>query len=617
MKKFKKFTAAVAATLMAATMVAPMAMNSFAAATPNSITVKAPANVGATHKYTAYQIFTGTATGDTTITLNGVQWAGTADGLKAFITALKGESCPISDDCAELTENSTAAEVAKLIETNVNADNVKAFAKFLETQLDNFKKVGAGSSETITLESDVTDSDGNVTSTPGDGWYLVIDDTSAELSPNGAYSSYLLENVDASKGAELNFKGDAPSIVKKVEENVKTVDDNGDITDGYWASEDSYNDVADYSFGDAVSFRLEATLPSSEYYNDYEHYYLNFEDNLGAGFDAPTSLTVTMGSKTPIVLSADNDWKDEATGLTANITGNTVITVELMDAKKTGVELAAGETVTVDYDAVLNVDAVVGRPGNYNDVDLEYSNNPKNTGNGESKPDDTDKTEKDGVVVFTYGFDVHKYDGADADKALLAGAKFAVKNSDGKYMCETEEDGKTIVTWEASTTGDNDEEVYPENMKIWESDTDNNIVINGLDDGTYSLVETESPKGYNPANPIEFTVVAKTKNSQNENDICPVGETAQDRTGKQLEALKINYIKDNDGTYTDANPSHVFASEGVDEKNAEMLVENNSGAELPSTGGIGTTLFYLGGGAMVAVAGVFLITKKRMKKEEL
>ncbi len=634
MRKFKKFAAMASAVALAACAVAPLAMNVHATATANKITVTNPTGVGTEHKYTAYQIFKGTATGTDTITLTGVQWAN-AEKSSDFITALKGNTCPIKDDCQNLTDTSTAAAVAKLINSKVNANNVKAFAKFLESQVSCFSKVGgddAKSSTSITLAQDVKDGNGNITSTPGDGWYLVIDDTSASLSPSGAFSSYLLQNVDASAGAELTFKGDAPTVVKKVQEDDKDVTGKTDIENGYWVEDDKYNDVADYSIGELVPFRLEATLPADTYYADYDHYYLKFTDTLGKGFDVPTEITVKWGENDnqKKKLNADNSWTDSDTGIKATITTDsntkeTTITVEIADVKDTDIAgLTGGSAITVDYSAKLNANAEIGRLGNYNDVDLTYSNNPKNTGEGANDHGDTDTTEEDGVVVFTYGFDVHKYDGSqDKTTTWLANAVFAVKDKTGKYMCETGTDAK-VITWESGTTS-GDGETPPTNVKKWTTNNSSNIVINGLDAGEYELVEIEQPAGYNKVNPIPFNIVATTSNDQSQSDICAVGTSAAVRTGKQLQALKIQMKKENDAWTDEGALNHTFAvaddpntdtNEEAAAQNAVMFVENNSGTELPGTGGIGTTMFYIGGGAMVAVAGVFLITKKRMNKKE-
>ena len=103
----------------------------------------------------------------------------------------------------------------------------------------------------------------------------------------------------------------------------------------------------------------------------------------------------------------------------------------------------------------------------------------------------------------------------------------------------------------------------------------------GLDDGDYKIVESTIPVGYNQAPDLEFTIEAGHAN-------------------KVLSTLS-------GGDKVTGN---------VETGILETDIENNSGSSLPSTGGIGTTVFYLGGGAMVAVAGIYLISKKRMKNTQ-
>lgn len=124
------------------------------------------------------------------------------------------------------------------------------------------------------------------------------------------------------------------------------------------------------------------------------------------------------------------------------------------------------------------------------------------------------------------------------------------------------------------------------------SNDDGIFKVIGLDKGNYSLKEIDPPKGYNILeDPVAFDITATIGNSQNDNEI----------TGDELSYLRLT-----------VNNQQKPGSVGTG--TVGMSIENNSGSTLPSTGGMGTTLFYLGGGAMVAVAGIVLIAKKRMNK---
>ena len=114
----------------------------------------------------------------------------------------------------------------------------------------------------------------------------------------------------------------------------------------------------------------------------------------------------------------------------------------------------------------------------------------------------------------------------------------------------------------------------------------------GLDDGKYTLRETTTPTGYNTMADLTLTIGATTANNQ------VWSGTASDA----LSAIKLTMNSTNiDGD--------------VDKGNVEGSIINQKGSSLPSTGGIGTTMFYVGGGVLVAGAGVLLITKKRAKKD--
>jgi len=591
--------------------------------------IKFDGETGVTHKYTAYQIFTGTMMDNDSSAkkeIAGIAWAEGVNS-EAFLTALKGEANPFKD---KFTDCTTAAAVAKVIQNEIQTtDNVKRFAKFLESQVANLKKVNETSSETITLADDVKDSEGKITSTPGDGWYLIVDDTTQTLSDSGAFSSYLLSSVNASDGIVVKVKSDAPSVVKKVQENVKTVTGKDTVKGGYWEADDKYNDVADYCIGDKVPFRLEATLPATNFV-DYEKYYVEFTDHLDKGFKEPTEFTVNVGGmKTLTFTKNEGSWTndDNDSNVTVEVTSDDNgldISVSIFDVKNYDVEadadngikenkIAAGAKITVDYEAELDVDAVIGRPGNYNDVYLKYSNNPKDFGDGnnDGKPDKPGETPKDGVVVFTYEFDVHKFDGKGDHTEVLPGAKFYLQNSEGEYLKITESEG-TVTKHEWISATPNASTGVVEGATTFESAAGGDITISGLDDGEYTLVEYQAPQGYNKVAPITFKIDATTVNDQAQDKIGPA--SVAERTGEeQLTAIKLSHEVAAGDTDDEAWESE---ADFVNGKNAVIDVENNSGAELPGTGGIGTKLFYVGGGAMVAVAGVFLITKKRMSKKE-
>lgn len=206
-------------------------------------------------------------------------------------------------------------------------------------------------------------------------------------------------------------------------------------------------------------------------------------------------------------------------------------------------------TLIVWYNVKLTKDAVSGMQGNKNKTYLSYGNR------SESEPSMT--------TTFTLGFPVLKYTGNLKNPTPLAGAKFKLyydkdctkeiklaQTKKNKYHKYV--DGDTVANIVTDGTG--------------------NFTISGLADDTYYLKEVEAPNGYN----------------------------------KLLKPIEIKLAKAPDGAQGITITQDGFATGTIN-------VLNNSGSLLPSTGGMGTTLIYLIGGALVLGSGFVLANKKRAK----
>ena len=226
------------------------------------------------------------------------------------------------------------------------------------------------------------------------------------------------------------------------------------------------------------------------------------------------------------------------------------MTVSIANVKAKGIDATNGTVITVDYYATLDSNAVIGSVGNPNEAYLEYSNNPNKAGDGE-----TGKTPTDKNIVFTYKVTANK---VNQSGDPLKGAKFElfkkVKNNAGEdeWISKGEIDGtdKTEFSW------------------------------SGLDDGDYKIEETQSPSGYNSIKPIEFTI------SATHDELSDSPKLTSLTGGDKFTGMVST------GTLT-------------------ATIENKQGSTLPSTGGIGTTIFYVVGGILMAGAAVLLITKRR------
>ena len=349
-------------------------------------------------------------------------------------------------------------------------------------------------------------------------------------------------------------------------------------------TDNQWGEAADWEIGSDVPFQLVGTLPSN--YADYETYKYVFHDTLSTGLKYNGSPKVYVQNGT--------NKTEITTGFTvapnaAATAGGGTLTVTFTNLKEVA-EVTATSEIVVEYTAKLLSTAEIGNPGNKNEVYLEYSNNPNQTGEGTPS---TGNTPKDEVLVFTYELDVTKVDGQNADKKL-AKAEFVLLNSD-KTKAAKVTDGKFVEWVDVPAAGEDGTITYPAGTTLT-SGADGKFVIAGLDAGSYYLHETKAPAGYNLLkNDISVTITAKLDKSEN---------------NPALTELKLSVKEDKEGAAaTESNGS-------VDTGIVATNVMNNSGAQLPETGGMGTTLFYVLGGILVLVAIILLVTRKRMSHTE-
>lgn len=566
MKKTRRFASLATAAILVACAVVPATMSALPVSAQTVTITQATGNAEADHTYSAYQIFKGTVVDGA---LTGIDWNKDIVNDGALLTALKGDTqlgkyfanCTSAAEVAAAL-NAKVAGTEEGTETSVFANNgalTQHFAELVKANLkDNVTASATSAKNGTSAELSIT----------ADGYYLIVDDT-ANLQ-TGAYSRYILTTVDADSDTTLSIaqKASSPTVVKKVKENTDV--DDYTYTDARGSQTDKdYNDVADYNIGDAVPFKLYGTMPST--IGDYEHYRYIFHDTLGTQFTAPAVGDVTVKV----------DGKN-AVGATVAIAGNE-ITVTFADIKD-GNTITASSVVTVEYSAVLNKTAQIGLSGQENAVKLEYSNDSYWDGSGTPT---TSKTPEDKVIVFTYELDVTKQDSVTDKK--LKDAEFNLKNAADKYA-KVDENGYV--------TGWVDSEEAGSTLK---SDENGLFKVIGLDDGTYTLTETKAPTGYNLLNaPVTLKLDATTANGQNW-DVFDATKALTDLT------LTV----DTGAAQPAKTPGEgdSFGKYGV----VETTVLNTSGSSLPSTGGIGTTIFYVAGGVLVVGAGVLLITKKRAK----
>ena len=586
MTKFRKMMALVVAIVM----VLSMSMAVFAATgdtrvvntnnqtTNFTITVSKDATDKADHTYGAFQLFKGDLAetytegegGTETLTgkvLSNIDWGDSIDTAKVaqLITDLN------AIDGLTVAAGSDAPAVAKAIaDANFGFDSVGA-----QAVADAFAKALGSAKDT---QGTPNDEGKYVLSVPA-GYYLVKD--TAAVTGEGAQTRYILEVVSNVEPVE---KANVPSVIKKVKEKddgkAESTTDPKNPTD--------WQDAADYDIGDSIPYKLEGTLPGKfAEFDTYKVY--TFIDTLSAGLTAPSAedISIKVGG---VDVKSHFDISITGTAKTEQ-----VITISLKtgeDLKKwTDPALTKDSTFVVEYNATLNDAAVIGSAGNPNKVKLEFTNNP----NGE-QDGDKGTTPEDKVIVFTYEIKALKVepDGAaidqsayealtDAQKAdyvkvgdkwqktkALEGAGFTLyKKVNGTYTAVGEEI-KGVTTFE----------------------------FKGTDAGEYKLVETTVPAGYNKAADVTFEVKATYDTDAADPKLKSL--TVEPATAGFT--VSVTETKNDEDVVTEITTDGIISGK----------VLNQKGSTLPSTGGIGTTIFYVLGAILVLGAGIVLVTRRRM-----
>ena len=507
------------------------------------------------HEYDAFQIFNGDVTGNDTdgFKISNVTWGKNIPHPEDFLEKLTEDSTIGGEFKTNFTPQEAVAAISKWHDSD---NNSIAFARFVC----NYIYTDANADSNPVLQGGHT---GGFELDKA-GYYLIVDTSPfSEGDSYHAYNSFLLKVNKDHYHVQITPKVVKPTVKKEVYDN----DDGSSSGDN-----NGWGSSADHAINEEFQFRLIATLPESENngraYDYYNKYTVRFNDTLSNGitYDRLDSVVINSNGHTYDIPKDSPKYNVDVSHLESDHS----FVVSIPDVK-TCVEdpefnLNNGATITVTYTAHLNDNAFVntasGSTENKNSVRLQYSNNPRDT---ESfwgyTPEYTPESE---VRVYTYQLNNTKYhDKAEAGNEL-EGAGFRLYSNEA---CNAEDEIKLKMNDDGTYSRDFSTEGKGVEML---SNKDGQFNVKGLDAGTYYLKETKTPADYNPCGVTPVTI-----------------------TG--------NHTKD-----------HVDLSGNLSNK---IINKKSGGITLPSTGGIGTTIFYVVGGGLMVAAIVLLVTKKRMENK--
>ncbi|MFI3312864.1 MAG: SpaH/EbpB family LPXTG-anchored major pilin [Eubacteriales bacterium] len=440
------------------------------------------------------------------------------------------------------------------------------------------------------------------------GYYFIMDDSTTVAGLGVTASGSFVPVADSN--ISIAVKNSIPTLDKEIRhDDEATTDANNNLTGG-WAN------VGDHQIGDLVEYKIATSLPKdiSGYMetadNDEtvsEYMYVIY-DTMSEGMDlnvdslkvyVDTNRTEELNSSYYTVYTSDDFSELATTTITAedgtSTTLQDIVTQAgadfaiVVDVEEFVVRSGEEESYTYSYvngstgtvipslytyyNATLNSDAVVApsTDSNTNTANLIFSNNPSDL-SGYGTDDDT-------VFNYTFDLDVTK---VDETGAPLAGAKFALYDENENRLLLDAKDGINEyyfngTTEEYGTTNGTDGFIV--------TDDTGKFTIYGLnDDEKYVLREVEAPSGYNKANDVEFTIIA----------------TYTDDLGTAISTIK--------------STSTAISSANND---LTTTIVNRETVILPSTGGVGTVMFQIGGAVlMLGAVALLLFKRKKTVKEE-
>ena len=423
--------------------------------------------------------------------------------------------------------------------------------------------------------------------------YYIVDEVSNVQGSHSA-SSLCIVNT-ANPDATVQIKSDYPTVTKKMQE------DDGNV---------GWNDIGDYEIGQTIPYKFTSNIPDI---NGYDTYYYAWHDRMDE------ALTFKKDSVSIVIRGNMGNTTKEYTlspdefNIVENPSADTTFKVVISDMKhivdrefnnKNNLNHNLyGQEVELRYTATLNDRAAdnTGRPGFENDVKLEFSNDPDNSGAGSSS---TGETPWDTVVAFTYKINGVK---VNDHNATLEGAKFRLysdRDLQNEVYVKKSPNGYIVINRDSLGGTDHVGGTVPQDAVEMVSDANGVFNILGLDQGTYWLKETTAPDGYRPLlDPIEINVVPTFVQNR---DFYVKGDGATDKALVSLEATAL--VRDFwEGLFHD-NTLTLGTDVGAGSMN--LTVVNKVGSKLPITGS-GATLALIGLGSTMMAGSLVLSRRKK------
>ena len=644
MKNVRRITSLVLTLLLVAAMMVPVFADTPSDDTPAAgekhVIQITNTDQNVKHVYVAYKVFSGSLDAQEQV-LSNIAWGEGVNG-SALLTALQGAEDPsLQKDGANVFAScTTAADVAAVLATFDSTSGAAQSAGAIDA-------VAAIIAENLaTKAGDFQEKQNGIyeCEVEGDGYYFIKDVTENLNSEDGksdTLSKYLLAVV---KDTTIVAKDTGMNPDKEIDTGDKKVK----------------ADTA--AIGDTVNFEVTIDVPNTVKYDDHFWFVMNDKLPDGITFTGITSVKIDsqtlldIGKQDPVPNLESEDYTGETgyyelkvDGAAANYaweaaTYDPVLAAGGQEIKLTFKEFKKfvekkgliGKTVTIKYTGVVNDDAEYTATENENEVTFDYSNDPNHDYDGDNPgPGDDDvtgTTPESKTRTYTTSLKILKVDenndplegatfelkGDALNRTVLTGYKFVEESyepkngevidatasywklTDGSYTT-TDPATLTNTTQYADTTKKyykvtytQDEVAAQEKDIVIVTGADGVAEFVGLNEGTYSLEEIAAPDGYNKIEGEATIAIAW---------VDPESDEASDEAKAQ-------------GGYTITVTGNAAFGESIawnaTDKQFEVTIQNNKGQVLPSTGGIGTTIFYVAGGILVLAALILLVTKRRV-----